>query len=273
MPRTKRIRAVPFALTLALVGSAAAQCRFESPRGLDLDLDGVRSVRVVAQAGDLRLTGSADTDRLTAQGRACASSAALLDDVRLTSSRDGEVLILRAETPSGGLFGRYARLDLVILLPSSLAVEIDDGSGDVVVGNVASLRLTDGSGDVRVESVVGGVVLEDGSGDLEVHGVGGQVEVVRDASGDVRVTGVGGSVEVLRDGSGDIDVSDVSGSVRIVVDASGGIRIEDVRGDVLIDEDGSGDVDVRRVGGDFVLLRDSSGSVRDADVIGTVDVP
>lgn len=273
MTHLQRTRAALFVLTLALAGTTSAQCRFEASRELDLDLDGVRAVRLVTQAGDLRVTGSADAERLTARGRACASSAALLDDVRLASSRDGDVLVLRTEMPDAGLFFRYAHLDLVVVLPGTLPVEIEDGSGEVAVDGVVSLRLTDGSGDVRVDGVAGDLVLEDGSGDVEIHGVGGRLEVVRDGSGDTRLTGVGGSVEIVRDDSGDIVVIDVGGSVRIGIDTSGGIRIEDVRGDVRIDEDGSGDVDVRRVGGDFVLLRDGSGSVFYAEVAGAVDVP
>ncbi len=273
MPRPQRTRAALLVLAFVLIGSASAQCRFEAPRVLELDLEGVRSIRLVTQAGALSATGSADATMLTAQGRACASSRALLDDVRLTSARDGDVLVLRTEVPRASLFFARAYLDLVVVLPDTLPLEIDDGSGEVVVAGIASLRLTDGSGDVRVDDVAGDVVLEDGSGDVAIHDVAGSVEVLRDGSGDIDLTRVGGSVEVARDGSGDIDVNGVGGSVWIGDDASGGIRIEDVRGDVRIDEDGSGDVDVRGVGGDFVLVRDGSGSVRYADVAGAVDVP
>ena len=271
MPHPQRVHAVLF--VLALFGGASAQCRFEAPRVLDLDLDGVRAVQLVTGAGALRVTGSADVDTLTARGRACASSRARLDDVRLTASRDGNVLVLRTETPRGGLFFSYAHLDLVVVAPDTLAIEIDDGSGEIVVSDVGSLRLTDGSGDVRVDRVAGDLILEDGSGDVEVHDVGGRLEVVRDGSGDLRLSGVGGSVEVVRDGSGEIDATGVGGSVRIGDDGSGGIRVENVRGEVRIEQDGSGDVDVRGVGADFVLLRDGSGSVRYADVAGTVEVP
>ncbi len=273
MSHPLRHRAFWLVLTLAVLGSVSAQCRFEAPRDLELDLSGVRSIRLVTGAGALSVTGSADTDALSARGRACASSRALLDDVRLSSSRDGDVLVVRAETPRTGFLFTYARLDLVVALPDTLPVEIDDGSGEVVVGDVASLRLTDGSGDLRVDGVAGDLVLEDGSGDVEIHGVGGQLEVVGDGSGDLLVTGVAGSLAIGRDGSGDIDITDVGGSVRVSDDGSGGIRIENVRGDVRIDADGSGDVDVRGVGGDFVFLRDGSGSVRYTDVAGTVEVP
>lgn len=273
MPRPERIRAALFVLALAMLGVASAQCRFEAPRALDLDLDGIRAVRLVTQAGALSVTGSADATTLSVQGRACASSRGLLDDVRLASSRDGDVLVLRTEVPRAGFFFASAYLDLVVVLPDTLPLEIDDGSGAVEVGDVASLRLTDGSGDVRVDGVAGDVVLEDGSGDLAIHDVTGSVEVLRDGSGAIDVTRVGGSVEVARDASGDIAVTGVGGSVWIRDDASGGIMVEDVRGDVRIDEDGSGDVDVRGVGGDFVLLRDGSGSVRYADVAGSVEVP
>ena len=268
-----RHRAVWLVLALALAGTVSAQCRFEAPRGLDLDLTGVRSIRLVTQAGAVSVTGSADADTLTARGRACASSRALLDDVRLSSSRDGDVLVVRTEIPRAGFLFSNAHLDLVVTLPDTLPVEIEDGSGEVVVGEVASLRLTDGSGDVRVDGVAGDLVLVDGSGDVEVHRVGGRLEVVRDGSGDLRLLGVAGSVDVLDDGSGDIEIRDVSGSVRVADDGSGSIRIEDVRGDVRIDADGSGDVDVHRVSGDFVFLRDGSGSVRITDVAGTVQVP
>ncbi len=273
MPHPQLVHAVLFALVLAFFGGASAQCRFEAPRTLDLDLDGVRAVRLATAAGALRDTGSAAAAPLRARGRAGASSRPRVADVRLTSSRDGDVLVLRTETPRGGLFLGYAHLDLVVVTPDTLPIEIDDGSGEIAVADVASLRLTDGSGDVRVDRVAGDLTLEDGSGDVEVRDVGGRLEVVRDGSGDLRLSDVGGSVEIVRDGSGEIDVTAVGGSVRIGDDGSGEIRVENVRGEVRIEEDGSGDVDVRGVGGDFVLLRDGSGSVRYADVAGTVEVP
>ncbi len=76
---------------------------------------------------------------------------------RRTSARDGDGLSLRADPPRDGSFGGDARLDLVVLVPSSLAFEIADGRGDVTVGDVASLRLTGGSRSVRYEDVSGTV--------------------------------------------------------------------------------------------------------------------
>lgn len=68
------------------------------------------------------------------------------------SSRQGNVHVLCTATPRGGLFLGDAHLDLVVVMPGTLPIEIDDGSGEVRIE-------ADGSGSVRYAEVAGSVEL------------------------------------------------------------------------------------------------------------------
>ena len=135
-------------------------------------------------------------------------------------------------------------LDVEVAVPDSLALTIDDGSGDLVISNVGDLLLDDGSGDAVVENVAGSATITDGSGALVVRGVE-EYATVNDDSGDLVVDGVGRDV-VVDDGSGDLVVRDVGGDVS-VADGSGDLVVENVTGHVVV-RDGSGDIAVHHVG-------------------------
>ena len=128
--------------------------------------------------------------------------------------------------------------DVKVWIPNSLPVEITDGSGDVEVRTVASLRLVDDSGEVAVRSVAGDLVIEDDSGDLDLTDIEGTVRITDD-SGEIRLRDVGGAIEIT-DESGDLEVVDANETLRIH-DGSGSIRVERVMGRVDI-YDGSGDI-------------------------------
>ncbi len=254
------------------LSTASAQCAFSATHDLNVDLEGVTTVRVEAGAGELVLLGHDDVATVRAVGSACASSRGLLEQLRIDVDRTDTTLTLRASSPSMfGLFV-YARLDLMIDVPASMAVEIVDGSGDISVRHVASLRLDDASGDAYAAEVGNVSVIADGSGRLTFENVLGNLDVVRDASGDIVAREIGGSVRIGQDGSGEIDVRSVDGDVLIDDDASGGIHLEGVGNDVRIGVDGSGDIRVQTVGGSVVVERDASGDIVIAHVSGDVRV-
>lgn len=225
-------------------------CDVSAPRNAVLDAAGASRLVIDAGAGSLSVRGVEGADDVVADGTACARDEEALEEVLLVAERDGDVLRLETRFPRRS---RGARLDLAVELPSSLPVEIDDGSGSVDVRDVASLELLDGSGEIDVQGVAGDVTLNDGSGEIEIEGVGGSVRIT-DGSGEIEVLGVGRDVIVEDDGSG-------------------GIEITGVAGDVVIESDGSGGIDVRDVDGDFELQRDGSGGVSTRDVRGRVSLP
>jgi hypothetical protein len=208
--------------TLAAAGWG--DCDHQAPRHERLDGAGVRSVRVNAGAGSLRIEGRAGATSIEVNGTACASSASVLDDIRIRAVLSGSVATIETEMPgtASWLGGGEARLDLVIEVPPGVTLDVEDGSGEMQIRNVAAATVKDGSGEMVLEAIAGEVRITDGSGGI----------TVRDA----------GSVVIEEDGSGGIDIGNVRGNVLVRDDGSGGIAVHDVGGDFTVEDDGSGGI-------------------------------
>jgi hypothetical protein len=249
-----------FALLLLLAPLAAHandSCKFQAPRHLTADLAGVRGVRIEVNSYDLHLTGDSGAKGLTLDGRACASSQALLDTLTVSQRRDGDQLVVQIggeRNFSFSLFGNSStNLDVNVSVPASLPVTVEVGSGDADVKGVAQLDSHIGSGDLHVHSVAGRFASSVGSGDVD----GGEV----------------GSLELGSVGSGDLKLSDIKGDARIGSIGSGDVSLNNVGGSVHADTLGSGDLSVDNVGGDFQLGAKGSGDVNHHGVKGKVSVP
>lgn len=220
-------------VSLLAVASAAGTCTASAPRSAEIDAAGIQTVRIVSGPGAVNVRGSDRADLVTVQGEACASTRGALDDIRLDLQRRGETLIVTAVVPRTV---QGARLDVDVRLPGRVAVEIEDGSGDLAIADVAALTLRDGSGHVTTQRIRGNLRVEE-------------------------------------DGSGDLTATEVGGDVTVVEDGSGQILLRSIGGDVLIQKDGSGDITVETVGGDFTVHDAGSGAVRESGVAGTVRLP
>lgn len=234
-------------LALALGGTLSA---FETTKTLSLPAQGLSRFELRTGAGSLTVTGRDGLTSIEVEAKVVARGVRdanmeryLKDRVELTLEKRGDVAVLVSRVRNAGFifhFGGDDRIDLTVAVPKALALEVDDGSGDVVVEDMAAaVRIDDGSGAVRVERIAGPLRIDDGSGEV----------VVRDVQGDVEVD----------DGSGDVEVYDVKGAVS-VDDGSGEIVIRRVGGLVTVD-DGSGDIDVLDVEKDVRLISTGSGRV------------
>lgn len=230
------------------------QCRHEAQKTANVDASGARLLLVRAGAGSLKIEGRAGLDRVIVRGRACASDARLLDEIELRTDRSGsEVTVESMRREQGWRFSDngYARLDLVIEVPASMAADIQDGSGSIEIANLGAVDITDGSGEIDGRALHGDVRVHDGSGWITLTGVAGGVDV-RDGSGSIELRDIGGAIEIA-DGSGEIGIQVARSSIRI--------------------SDGSGGIDVADVEGDFVVSRDGSGGISHTNVRGRVDIP
>jgi hypothetical protein len=240
-------------LTLPLPALARDDCAFSAERKAGIDTTGAERVEILARAGDLTVRPASGT-ALGAAGRACASRQEFLDQTQLHVRRAGNVIQVHVQTPddmSGiGIF--YAYLDLQVVVPEGLPVEVTDSSGDMSLDGVRVVRVTDSSGDILARRLSADVEIDDSSGDIRVEDAAGAVRVA-DSSGDIVIRGAQ-SVHIPRDGSGDMS-------------------IERITGNVLIEQDSSGDVTVSGVGGNVELLADGSSQVRVTSVQGTVRLP
>ena len=260
-------------LALPAVAFGADDCEHSKPLDIELEVDGAARLDLEAHAGFLVIEGESGLDRVIVEGRACASSESLLDDIELKTDRRGDRLIVEVDIPENNFSRRGdARLDLTVTVPTGLALSVEDGSGSIEISNVASLELEDGSGEVEVSDVSGDVEVTDGSGELDLRDITGRV-TLSDGSGSVTLSSIGGGVHIEQDGSGEIRITRVQGDVEIDSDGSGSIEIRDVTGSVLVGSDGSGSIWVAQVTGDFELGSDGSGSVDLDDVGGTIKLP
>jgi hypothetical protein len=256
MRRHFRVTTLVSILVTAPALEAQRRDEVTAPRTARVNAAGARMAQIEARAGSLRIEGRAGLTDIQASGTARASSRDLLERVRLTAERRGDVAYVIVEIPDQRIDwddDEYASLDLVVEVPKTLALDVEDRSGDLEIRGVGQLDLVDHSGDATIEDVGGRLRVRDGSGELRIRDVRGDV-TLEDGSGGVHLRTIRGSVSVDRDGSGQFEAEDVTGSVRI-------------------DSKGSGSVDVARVGGDFVVARKGTGSIEHRDVRGRVEVP
>jgi hypothetical protein len=259
-------------LALALPSAAFAwgdSCKVKAPRQATVDAAGASSVRVEAKAGSLKIMGEEGLAEVQAQGTACAKNEKALEKVQLRAERSGSEVRVVVDIPVG--WNQGGALDLEVRVPAGLAVEVEDGSGEIEIDAVASLKLKDGSGEIEVTGVKGDVSVHDGSGEIKLVDVGGDVRV-HDGSGEIEIQGAKGSV-IVEDGSGEIEIVDVTGNVTIENDGSGGIVVRGVGQDVRVGRDGSGSIRVQDVGGDFTVEKDGSGGIDHSGVQGEVNIP
>jgi hypothetical protein len=224
-------------------------CDLTAARNATVEVGDATRVRVKARGGALEIDGRPNLSEVRIAGTACADDQGALDRIELVAERDGSDLLIEARTQ-----GTDGRLALVIELPDSLPVVVDDTSGSIRISRVAAVAVDDSSGSIRLDEIAGDVTVKDESGSIDIDEVAG-------------------SVTIMEDGSGGIDINGVEGSVTIEDDGSGGIDISDVRQNVMIEEDGSGGIYVSDVGGDFVVRRDGSGGIRHDRVDGQVSTP
>ncbi len=248
-----RILASLILLLTAATASADlfGDCSYSEKRNVASPAAGITRIVIVGRAGSLHIGGRRNAAQAIATGTACSSSRDLLSETRLVMSRSGSELRIEAVTPDHEMFGS-SKLDFDVVVPDSVPLEVEDGSGDLTIENVGAAEVTDGSGDTTIRNVTGNLSVHDGSGDMTLENI----------TGDVRIA----------DGSGGIDVHG-AGSVDIGNDGSGSVDIRNVKRDVHIGNKGSGSVDVSEVGGNFRVGNKGGGSIRWDHVAGRVDVP
>jgi hypothetical protein len=212
---------------------------YDDPRSARVDARGATRIVILGRAGWLRVEGKDGTSEVVAEGMARAPRRDLLEEIKLTGTREGSVVRIVVDMPDmknrnwSSDWDEGPALDLTVTVPRNIPVEIEDSSGELRVTGTAELDVDDNSGDVTIRDIGGALRVRDGSGGLEIENVRGDV-TVDDGSGEIDVRDVTGSVS-LRDGSGSITAHGIGGTVHVQRDGSGGIRVVDVGGDFIVD--------------------------------------
>ena len=202
-------------------------------------LPGQRILLIVPD-GELRVIGRERSPAVDIEARGCRARGARIQD---ETNADARILDVVA-----------ARANVRAWVPAGAEIEIRHGAGDVELSTVGPALFATRDGDVRIEQVIGNVVVQAGAGSLYVREVVGDVQVL--------------------DGPGALFVEGVMGSARIR-DGSGGIHLREIEGDVIVVGDGSGAIDARGIGGALVVRAksDDERMIRWNDVAGEVSVP
>jgi Putative adhesin len=167
-----------------------------------------------------------------------AGGLAPLPEVHLTP--DGPGARLTSTQPDGGWFGFGGGwVDYQVDLPASSGVDVQSGSGDVTIDNVA-----------------GPITVQSGSGDVSVAGA--QAASVRTGSGSVRLAGVAGDLRVAT-GSGSVRGTELA-HVREVGTGSGSVDLSGTFVDDATVRTSSGTVELRLAPGSSVRISASSSS-------------
>lgn len=271
----KHLSALLATAALLPMQAFASDCAHVRNIDLALDLAGVDTVAFEVGPHDLEVRvgpGAA----ATLEGRACASSDAALDELRVVQERNGGTLEVRLERDDGiawNLFGnRYATLDVTATLPRGTPVRVDVGSGDANVAGVASLRSAVGSGDLQANDIEGAVRVNVGSGDVQLEDIG-SLRVDAIGSGDVTAARVRGGATVGSIGSGDFDLYGAGGDVEVGSVGSGDAGLHNIEGNASVGSVGSGDIEAIGVRGDLVVRSIGSGSIDHRGIDGDVDLP
>lgn len=244
---------VAWFISQSLFADSIHQNTHETKKVVQMQAGALNSILIDAGAGELSVVGS-DSTQIKVEAKIVGDDLAP-DDYQLTlEEKDGKV-VLYAHIKR--IIHDDQRIDLVVSLPVSMALEVRDRSGDIEISAMSGgLTIFDRSGDITLTNISGATNVDDRSGDILVDGLTGPLQI-NDRSGEIVLKHIEGNSSIV-DRSGDIFVKHMAGDLSIE-DTSGDIRVKKVTGLVSVD-DGSGSIDIKGAG-DFKLLGDGSGDV------------
>lgn len=245
-------------LIFALLPAIAAAGTFKQTRTQELPAAGVHQLSAQCGAGSLTVQGVEGIDtimvnaEIEAEGQNEKEFQLLVDKgVQLNLKRKNDKALLFSDVVKQPSAFMDARINLHILMPDKMDINIVDGSGSMLVSNIiGNLNIDDDSGAIRIEDITGQIFIKDGSGDIDIEDVIGSIEI-DDGSGEIHIQHATGDVKI-KDTSGGIEINNIGGSVT-VSDGSGSIDIYGVKKNVFIQEAGSGKLEVDGVQGKVTI--------------------
>lgn len=204
-------------------GGANAQDLDRELRTQSLSAEGLTRLVAVTGAGSLEIIGEAGRTDIEYVAEIHARDTS---EVQLSFEANGSTARLDATT-NDTFQGDWSRIDLLIRMPAQLALDLEDGSGEITINGLQGpVLIDDGSGALFLNGAER-ATIKDGSGAMDVENIAGDLDI-DDGSGEIRVRDVGGTVTV-KDGSGDLHIQN-AGGLNILESGSGDVRITNVRG-------------------------------------------
>ena len=240
--------------------------RAESEEQFRLDSPASGVLRLHNANGRIRIIGDDRNDIdvvATKHVRAESTDAAkrLLEEIRLISGVVGDALELEVDIPKR--WNRRGYINLELLVPHGVSVEVSASNGKVIVENLrGAVRARSSNGSVEVTDVIGDVEISTSNARVSCSCTCGRL-VARSSNGKIELRGHRGSV----------DASTSNGLIRASMEELGkeGVCLATSNGRILLElpEDVDGEVDIRVDNGiirnDRSLcknVRESNGAVR-----------
>jgi hypothetical protein len=242
-------------LTLAANTANAGDCKYSRDIQRVVDLGSVTELMVEAGAGSLEISGDSSRSDVQIEANICSSDEDFLDKMDVISDVKSSTAHFETVFPHKSFWdgNEQASINLVLTVPASSLLDVQDSSGEALVQGVAKLVMTDSSGQLTIKNISGDVKVRDSSGALKLQNIDGDVEVT--------------------DSSGGIYVTDVKGNLLVIADSSGEIEAKRIGKDVIVKRDSSGAIEVKDVQGNFTVEKDSSGGITYKNVVGKVNIP
>lgn len=214
-------------------------------RELTLDSQDLQGLIAETGAGSLEIIGVEGLTQIKLVADIYSNKDSNDSKLILTLEKKANKAKLKADFEQNGFNNYSSYIDLKLQVPANLALDIDDGSGAILISKMtADINVKDGSGELIIN---GGnnVSIDDGSGDIEVSKISGNL-TIDDGSGAIKVTDIRGNI-AIDDGSGNIEVANVQSAVTIT-DGSGNINVFNTKGLTILAA-GSGDVTFNKIDG------------------------
>ena len=240
-----------------------------------VDMAGMANLRVETRSADVHMIQSPDdTLRVVTYRRVQAGSSRsvddILDQIKVTSERQGDQLVLRVREPErirnnrlnieagGWRYRRSVEIEVSIAVPARVKVECETNRGDLdAVGLAQEVAMTATSGDIELSQLTGPVRAQTTSGDVTLRDLG-QGATVRVTAGDVDAVEVRGPL-VVRATSGEISAREAHGGVRLET-STGDVEVHGTAGTVIISTS-AGEVDLSDAAADSCVLETASGDI------------
>jgi DUF4097 and DUF4098 domain-containing protein YvlB len=273
MKYTKIIAAMGLATLMSgcvVIASSPSRADFHIQKELSLDAGSLTALDIETGSGSLVIIGKSGLTEIKVTADIYTDKENT-DNYELTLNESGQsgFLVAKNHSTSGFWIGSSPRIDVVIHVPESMSLDIDDGSGNMDISDInAQVDIKDGSGGLMVKNIKGDTNINDGSGEIEVSQVNGNLSII-DGSGEINIDEIRGDL-TIDDGSGTIYAKNIYGSADIE-DGSGDLTVKKITGVVTID-DGSGSINIKDAGG-LKILDSGSGGLKVSNVKGdyTID--
>lgn len=216
----------------------------------ELALDAGRALQASVDQGSIRVRQSPDASaRVVATLRAWGSDQEDADKRLAAMSLELGPNLVRGHERQESSFSIYQigggeEVDLELVLPAGLRLELSSGSGDVAVeGAFGDTAASSGYGDVAASGIRGTLAAKSGSGSVHANDVHGSRVKLDSSYGEIELRKIEADEIDARTGSGSVEASDLSATRSALHSDYGNVHAARSKGDLDV-HSGSGEVEL-----------------------------